>query len=47
VADLDAVDLGQVGLDVAHRHPAPVHGDDLVVEAVEAALTLPDDLRCS
>jgi len=46
VADLDAVQLGQVRLDVAHAHPAPVQRDDLIVEAVEAALMLPDDLRC-
>ena len=43
--DLGAVDLGQVRLDVAHRHPARVHREDLVVEAVEAALMLLHQLR--
>ena len=45
MADLHAVDLGQVGLDVADRHPAPVHRDDLLVEAVKTPLVLLDDLR--
>jgi hypothetical protein len=45
VADLDAVDLLQVGLDVADAHPARVERDDLVVKAVEAALVLGHDLR--
>jgi hypothetical protein len=45
VADLDPVQLAQVRLDVAHRHPAGVHRDDLLVEAVEAPLVLRHDLR--
>jgi hypothetical protein len=45
VANLDAVQLGQVRPDVADAHPAPVHRDDLVVEAVEATLVLAHDLR--
>ena len=44
-ADLDAVDLGQVRLDVARRQPARVEREDLVVEALEAPLALADDLR--
>ena len=44
-ADPDAVDLGQVPLDVARRQPARVEREDLVVEALEATLPLPDDLR--
>src|SRR5262249_51343579 len=43
-ADLDAVELGQVRLDVARRQPSRVEREDLVVEALEASLTLPDDL---
>ena len=37
MADLDPVQLGQVRLDVAHRHPAAVHRNDLVVEARRSA----------
>ena len=44
-ADLDPVDLGQVRLDVAGRQAARVEREDLVVEPLEAALPLPDDLR--
>jgi hypothetical protein len=44
-ADLDAVDLGQVRLDVTRRQATRVESKDLVVEALEAPLTLPDDLR--
>ena len=33
------------GLDVADAHPARVQGDDLLVEAREAALVLAHDLR--
>jgi hypothetical protein len=44
-ADLDAVELGQVRLDVAGRHPARVEGEDLVVEALEAPLPLAHKLR--
>ena len=40
-ADLDAVDLGQVRLDVARRQPARVEREDLVVEALETPLALP------
>ena len=45
MADLDAVELGEVGLDVAHRHPTRVHRDDFLVESVETPLTLRHDLR--
>jgi hypothetical protein len=45
VADLDVVDLGQVSLDLAHRHPTAVHRDDPLVEAMKAALMLRHDLR--
>src|SRR5439155_4828363 len=44
-ADADAVDLGQVRLDVARRQAARVEREDLVVEPLEAPLPLPDDLR--
>src|SRR5579862_8448260 len=44
-ADLDAVDLGQMRLDVARRQPARVEREDLVVEPLETPLALPDDLR--
>ena len=44
VADIDAVDLGQVRLDVAHREPARVERDDLLVKPREAALALAHDL---
>jgi len=37
---LGGVLLGQKGLDLAHRHAARVHGDDLVVKAGEAPLVL-------
>ena len=43
--DLDAVDLGQVRLDVARRQAARVEREDLVVEALETPLALPHDLR--
>jgi hypothetical protein len=42
---LDAVNLLQVGLDLAAGHAARIRRDDLVVEAVEAGLTLLDELR--
>ena len=45
VADLDAVELGQVRLDVTNAHPARVHRDDLLVKASEAPLALRHDLR--
>ena len=44
-ADLDAVDLLEVRLDVARRQPARVERQDLVVEALKAALALAHDLR--
>jgi hypothetical protein len=43
--DLDAVNLLQVPLNLALRHPARVERDDVLVEAVEARLPLPDELR--
>src|SRR5439155_22147171 len=43
-ADLGAVDLGQVALDLADRQPARVERDDLLVEADPARLALGDDL---
>lgn len=43
--DLRAVNLGQMALDLAHRHLASVHRQDLVVEAVEVPLVLRDDIR--
>src|SRR5688572_12775965 len=33
-----------MALDFAHTHPARIHRDDLLVETVEALLTLSDDL---
>ena len=45
VANLDPVQLAQVRLDVAHRHAARVHRNDLLVEAVKAPLVLGHDLR--
>jgi hypothetical protein len=44
-ADRDAVDLLEVRLDVAHRQPARVQRQDLVVESHKAALALAHDLR--
>ena len=44
-ADLDAVELLEVRLDVAGRHAARVQRQDLVVEPLKAALALADDLR--
>ena len=44
-ADLHAVDLLQVRLDIPRREPARVKGEDLVVEPLKAPLTLSDDLR--
>ena len=37
--------LGQKTLNLAHRHAARVHGDDLVVEAGEAPFVLGDQER--
>jgi len=42
---VDAVDLLKVRADLAHCHPARVHRQDLVVESVEVALVLGDQLR--
>ena len=44
-ADLHAVDLLEVRLDIAHRQAARVQGEDLLVEPLEAALALADDPR--
>ena len=43
--DLHRIALEQEALDLAHRHAARIHGDDLVVEAREAALVLGDQDR--
>jgi hypothetical protein len=40
-----AVLIAQEPLDLAHRHPARVHGHDLVVEAREATLVLGNEQR--
>ena len=42
---LNAVQLAQMTLDVAHAHAAGVHRDDLVIEAGKATLVLRDQLR--
>ena len=44
-ADLHAVDLEQVRLDIPRREPAAVEREDLLVEPDEPALALRDDLR--
>jgi hypothetical protein len=44
-ADLNAVDLLQVRLDIPRRQPAGVEREDLVVEPLKAPLALADDLR--
>ena len=41
----DAVDLGQVRLDIARRQPAAVQRQDLVVKPLKPPLALADDLR--
>src|SRR5262249_21933921 len=43
--DLGSVQLGQMALDLAHRHAAGVEAQNLVVEAVEMRLALGDQLR--
>ena len=43
--DLDRVHLGEEALNLAHRHPARVERQDLVVEAGEAPLVLGDQPR--
>ncbi len=45
MTELDPVQLAQVQLDVAHRHPPRVHRDDPLVEAVVAPLVTRHDLR--
>jgi hypothetical protein len=40
-----AYHLRQKALNLAHRHSARIHGDDLVVEAGEASLVFADELR--
>src|SRR6266511_3451173 len=45
LGDVDAVQLAQVPLDVARRHPAGVQREDLLVEAVERAAVLGHDPR--
>src|SRR6266496_2945216 len=45
VRDVDAIELAQVPLDLAGRHPAGVEGEDLLVEAVERAGVLGHDPR--
>jgi hypothetical protein len=43
--DFDLVEFQQHGLHVADAHAAGVHGQDFVVEALEARLALRDQLR--
>ena len=43
--DLGPVKLGQVTLDLAHRHAARVEAQNLAVEAIEPGLALGDQLR--
>ena len=45
IRDPAAVDLAEMALDVADRHPARVQRDDLLVKADPARLALGDDLR--
>src|SRR6266545_4543146 len=45
VRDVDAVQLAQMPLDLAGRHPAGVQGEDLLVEAVEGTRMLRHDPR--
>jgi hypothetical protein len=45
VADVDAVDLSEMRLNVTDRQPARVKRDDLLVKAGEATLALRHDLR--
>ena len=44
-ADADAVDVGQVRLDIPRREAAAVEREDLLVKALKAALALSDDRR--
>jgi hypothetical protein len=43
--NVDAVQLLEVAADLAHRHAARVHRDDLLVEVRKAPLILGDQLR--
>ena len=45
LADIDAVELAEVALDVARRHPARIERQDLIVEAIEAPRVLGHDPR--
>jgi DNA-binding CsgD family transcriptional regulator len=45
VGDVDAVQLAQVALDLPRRQPAGIQREDLIVEAIEAALVLGHDPR--
>ena len=44
-ADVHAVDLSQVRLDIPRRQPPAIEREDLVVKALKPPLTLSDDLR--
>jgi len=43
--DQHPVHIFEIALDLLHRHPACIHGDDLVVESAKAPLALRDQLR--
>ena len=43
--DIDAIEFLEMAADLAHRHAAGIHRDDLLVEVREAALILGDQLR--
>ena len=43
--NLDAVEFLKMAVDLANRHAAGIHRDDLVVEIREPALVLGDQLR--
>ncbi len=43
--DFGSIELGQMALDLPHRHAAGVEAQNLVVEAVEPPLALGDQLR--
>ena len=43
--NIDAVEFLKMAADLAHRHPARIHRDDLVVEIREPALVFGDQLR--
>lgn len=44
-ADPGAIELSDVGLDLADAHPAGVQGDDLLIQPRQPALALADQLR--